>query len=274
MWSSGAGRVSDGSPEVFAVRHGRYLTSHADVYHRWSGYGEAGGPLEMAYYFWVVRPADGSPPTVLDTGFRAEEAERRGRTVLCTVKAGLAALGIAAEDVGTVVLTHLHYDHVGNIGLFPRARIVLARQEYDFWCGDPIARRPLFARHTDPKAVEALTEAYDEGRVHLFTDRVETAAGVEAIRVGGHTPGQLLVTVAGRDRRLLLSSDAAHYYEELERDRPTAVHTDLAAMYRVFDLVTDEIRRGATFVPGHDPLVTERFPSADCALPSHVTQLA
>lgn len=266
--------MRDAASEVFAVRHGRHLTSHAAVYHRWSDYGEAGGPLEMAYYFWVVRPTDGSPPTVLDTGFRAEEAERRGRTVLCTVADGLAALGIAAEDVGTVVLTHLHYDHVGNIGLFPRARIVLARREYDFWCGDPIARRPLFARHTDPDAVETLMKAYDEGRVHLFTGEIEAAPGVGAIQVGGHTPGQLLVAVEGRGRRLLLSSDAAHYYEELERDRPTAVHTDLAAMYRVFDIVADEIRRGATFVPGHDPLVAERFPGAGRALPSHVTQLA
>ena len=38
---------------------------------------EAGGPPEMAYYFWVVRPVDGSPPTLVDTGPGVDQAARR-----------------------------------------------------------------------------------------------------------------------------------------------------------------------------------------------------
>ncbi|TSA12637.1 MAG: MBL fold metallo-hydrolase, partial [Betaproteobacteria bacterium] len=56
---------------------------------------------------------------VIDTGFDAQVAERRGRKMLLSPDIGLQRLGVTAAQVREVIITHLHYDHVGNFALFP-----------------------------------------------------------------------------------------------------------------------------------------------------------
>ena len=57
----------------------------------------------------------------------------------------------------------------------------------------------------------------------------------------------------------MLASDAVHYYEELERDRPFSIVASLADMYAAFDRIRALAEAGARVVAGHDPLVAERF---------------
>src|SRR5689334_10609666 len=58
---------------------------------------------------------------------------------------------------------------------------------------------------------------------------------------------------------VVLASDAVHYYEELERDRPFSIVASLADMYAAFDQIRELAGGGARVVAGHDPLVAERF---------------
>jgi hypothetical protein len=58
---------------------------------------------------------------------------------------------------------------------------------------------------------------------------------------------------------VILSSDAVHYFEELERDRPFSIVASLADMYAAFDQIRELANGGARVVAGHDPLVAERF---------------
>ena len=85
--------------------------------------------------------------------------------------------------------------------------------------------------------------------------------------VGGHSPGQISLVVNGLDGPVLLASDAVHYYEELERGLPFEIYVDLAEMVAGYGLLRALVERtGAVLVPGHDPLVTERFPPVSPAL--------
>ena len=77
-------------------------------------------PMPMDYFVWVVRNAERT--ILVDTGYSARQAKERGRTLLRCPIQSLSLLGIAPEDVQDVVLTHLHYDHAGNIDLLPNAR--------------------------------------------------------------------------------------------------------------------------------------------------------
>lgn len=89
----------------------------------------------------------------------------------------------------------------------------------------------------------------------------EALPGVRAIEVGGHSPGQLMFQVATAGADVLLTSDAIHLYEDLERDRPSAVVFDLPAMYRAHQRIRDLAADGAVVIPGHEPAVMERFPA-------------
>ena len=62
-----------------------------------------------------------------------------------------------------------------------------------------------------------------------------------------------------RSRSSSLASDAVHYFEELERDRPFSIVASLADMYAAFDQIRELAGGGARVVAGHDPLVAERF---------------
>ena len=90
----------------------------------------------------------------------------------------------------------------------------------------------------------------------------EVRPGIVGICVGGHSAGQLVLVVNGGDGRpVVLASDAVHYYEELEHERPFAIYFDLDGMVAGYETVRRLAEEnGAEVVAGHDPLVLERFP--------------
>jgi glyoxylase-like metal-dependent hydrolase (beta-lactamase superfamily II) len=262
-----AGDTTERPPSyrVLAVHYAQRQTTFSDAYYRWSTYGEPDGPLQMSYYFWILEPlhAPSSPPIVLDCGFEPERGERMGRQCLCRPADALARLGIDPAAVDLLVISHIHYDHVGNLHLFPNARMPVARAELEFWTADPVARCPQFATHADPDGIEQLRRAAAEERVELIEDRADVAPGITAVRVGGHAPGQLVFEVAGEHGPIVLASDAIHYDDELERERPFGVFSDLADMYRGYATLRRHASSGAAVVPGHDPSVMNRFAPLD-----------
>jgi glyoxylase-like metal-dependent hydrolase (beta-lactamase superfamily II) len=239
----------DGRYEVLAVRYGELRARRSELFYRYETYGEPDAEVEMAYYVWILR-RDGET-ILVDTGFDVEAGVRRGRTCLRPPVDALRSAGIVPESVSTVVVTHFHYDHIGNLDAFPAAELVVPRRELEFWTG-PFADRAHFAAHVEPSEIASVERAAQEGRVRLTEGTEEILDGVVAVSVGGHSPGQQ-VTVVGD---VVLASDAIHFYEEYELQRPFAVMASLEEMYRAYDGIAE---LGSVVVPGHDPRVMERF---------------
>jgi glyoxylase-like metal-dependent hydrolase (beta-lactamase superfamily II) len=199
-----------GPREVLAVRYGTLRATKGELFHACA----SDAPYSLDYFFWVLRYDDAT--VLVDTGFDPAVAARRGRTCLCPPLEALARLGV--DGVERVVITHFHYDHVGNAPAFPEAE--------------------LLARAT------------------TFAGGDEVAPGVAALALPGHTPGQVGLLVESADGPVLLASDAVHFYEELERRRPFWVFTDLEQMRASYDVLEAACERtGAVMVPGHDPQV-------------------
>ena len=265
-------RQSDGTEsgddtyEVVIVRYGTRQANRSDVFLNYSVYGEPDGPIGMDYFFWLVR--NDARTIVVDTGFSRAGGDARGRTMLLDPREAFAALGVDPADEPTVVVTHAHYDHIGNLAHFDRSPIVVARQEVEFWTG-PHARRRQFHHSVEDDELRTLRAVVDEGRARLFDDRYTPADGVEVLRVGGHTPGQSVVVVRTTDGPVLLASDAVHYYEEYERDMPFVNAASLVDMYAGFDTLRGMLDGGVArhFVTGHDPGTLERFGQEDGPLP-------
>jgi glyoxylase-like metal-dependent hydrolase (beta-lactamase superfamily II) len=262
--------------EVLAVRYGTRTARKAETYLNYHVYGEPDADLPMDYFFWVVR--DGTRTVVVDCGFGAEAGARRGRTQLVDPAAALTALGVEPAEVEQLVVTHAHYDHIGNLHRFPNAEIVIARREYEFWTG-PYAGRLQFAHSTEAVELERLAEAGRQGRLRLVEQTLDLAPGIELVVVGGHTPGQMIAQVAvehddGGRGAVVLAADALHFYEELERDRPFFVVADLADMYRGFDVLREMCEDpGRLLVAGHDAEVPRRFADRVAGLPAEMADL-
>jgi len=245
--------------EVLAVRYGTRQTSAADVFLSYPVYGEPDRPLGMDYFFWVARSP--SRTIVVDSGFSPEGGAARRRTTLMDMATALRAAGVNPDDVGQVVVTHAHYDHIGGLPAFRAAEVIMTRSEYEFWTG-PLGDRTLFAHHTEATEISHLRSLRAAGRLTLTGRSHQVAPGVTLTEVGGHTPGQAVVTVDGGPGRIVLASDAVHYYEELERDRPFTTVVNLAGMYAAFDQIREmEQDAGTRVIAGHDPVVAECFPA-------------
>jgi glyoxylase-like metal-dependent hydrolase (beta-lactamase superfamily II) len=254
--------------EVLAVRYGRRVTTRAESYLNFHLYREPDAELDLDYFFWVIR--DGASAVLVDTGFAPPAGDRRGREHWASPARALPGLGIAPEDVTAIVITHAHWDHVGNVGEFPHAQLIMAEAEYAFWTS-PLAARGQFAAHSEPGEIEVLRQAAAGDRLTLFKGQHALAPGIELTEVGGHTPGQLIASVSTpAGGTVVLASDALHFYDEVERDRPFAILSDLPGMYRAYDTLAQlAAQPGTHLVAGHDPEVRSRFaPYATPATPA------
>ena len=239
--------------DVLAIRYGTRMATRGTVY---VDPDEPDAPLGMDYFFWLLR---GDADTVLvDTGFDPVVGERRGRTTLCPPLTALARLGVAHDEIDVLAITHLHYDHTGNVRHVQSRELAVQSRDLDFWQVDGLA--PEHALHVEADEVRSVATARRVRRLH---GEAALAPGIGAVLVGGHSPGQMALVVKGRGRPVLLTSDAIHYYEELERRLPFAIYTDLDEMAAGYDLLEQLAEHaGAVLVPGHDPEVMERFPPA------------
>ncbi|GAA3662134.1 N-acyl homoserine lactonase family protein [Microbacterium marinilacus] len=243
---------------ITIVQYGTRQGTKSDVYLNWPIYGRPDEPIGMDYFFWLVDT--GEQTIVVDTGFSAAGGANRARTFLVQPREAFAALGVDPASSPEVLVTHAHYDHIGNLDLFPSSRVTMARAEWEFWASGMATRRQFHHSVEDAELAE-LRRIEGQGRLRVFDDEAEIAPGVRMVRVGGHTPGQSVVLVDTADGRVALASDAVHYYEEYEDDVPFAFVADLPAMYAGFDLLHRWEEDGTVrhVVSGHDPSTLDRF---------------
>ncbi|CAN5320030.1 N-acyl homoserine lactonase family protein [soil metagenome] len=250
--------MAESEYEVLILRYGTRQTVRSEVYLNYANYHEADGPIGMDYFVWVIRNADRT--VLVDTGYSPAGGASRKRTTLVPPPEIWSALGITPESAPTILLTHAHYDHTGNLDYFPQSRIVTAAAEYAFWTGKH-AHRVQFHHSAEDPDLAVLVAAHDAGRVELFSGRRTIAPGIEMIEIGGHTPGQSVVLVQTAAGPVLLASDAIHYYEEYEADMPFMSVADLVGMYEGFDSIRALVDVGTVkhLVSGHDPDTLGRF---------------
>ena len=170
----------------------------------------------------------------------------------------LHSLGVSPEQVDAVFLSHLHFDHTGHVNRFPNARIYVDSLEYEFWVHG-YGRKEVFAALAGADDLVALQDMTKSGRVTLLDGTSAVAPGLVSVRVGGHTPGQHILSVNTPGGPVVLASDALHFYDEMNRDRPFVLFTDVEDMFRGYELLRAFDDVGAKVVAGHDMDVTARF---------------
>lgn len=212
----------------------------------------------IAFYFWVIVTEQG--PIVVDCSFGPEEAAYRSVTGYRERRELLAACGVAPDDVRSVLVTHLHYDHWAGHALFPNATYFVQEREIAFWQG-PGRAFPIFAGSANLAAIDALEPLLRSGRIKVVDSDWVLAPGIEARLMPGHTPGLQTVSVDTPAGQVLIANDTFHFYENLARRRPVQVTVNMLEAVQSMDAVE---RLGAVnpelVLPGHDPLVMRRFP--------------
>lgn len=204
----------------------------------------ADGRLEMAVGGFLVRSGD--RVVLVDAGLGPFDRDdyRAGQLL-----DSLAALGVAPDDVTDVLLTHLHFDHVGwatqqGTVVFPNAVHRVHEADWAWFVTRPEAV-PGGVRKLSPLA----------GHVETFAGECAIAPGVTARPVPGHTPGSTVFELASGGQRALLLGDVVHSVVELlEPGWEFAFDTDRAAAAAVRERISAELRQTG------DPAAAAHFP--------------
>lgn len=117
---------------------------------------------DLDYFVWLIR--GGGRDILVDTGFNAEEASARARKLTLNPVDALERFGVKASAIRDIIVTHLHYDHAGNLDRFANARFHLQEREMAYATGRCMCNGLL--RH--PFSVEHVTQMVR----HVYGERV------------------------------------------------------------------------------------------------------
>ncbi len=174
----------------------------------------------------------------------------------------LATLGVDAASVRDVILTHLHFDHAGNFGLFPNARFHLQDREMAFTTGRQMTHAFMRAAYEVEDIVGMVRAVYGK-RVVFHDGDEEIQPGISVHLIGGHTAGIQSVRIMTRNGWLVLASDASHYFWGVNNDKLFAIVYSVADMLAGYDkLAKLADGRIDMVVPGHDAEVMKKYPAS------------
>jgi glyoxylase-like metal-dependent hydrolase (beta-lactamase superfamily II) len=239
---------------IYAVRYAHRKTNSTEVF-----YGDYHNtPMAMDYFVWAL--TNGEQTVIVDLGFTEAVGTQRGRQFLRCPSQGLAEIGIDCASVDHVIISHFHYDHVGNYALFPNATFYVQDEEMRFYTGRYLSQ-PAFRHSIELDDLVALVRYNYEGRLSFVDGEQEILPGIAVHKVGGHTAGMQIISVQTKAGRAVVASDASHYYHNVEKNVPFMTLHDIPGMYNGFQRIRALADKPELIIPGHDPLVLERLHS-------------
>lgn len=247
--------TTTGEYEVYAVKYGTHARKRSENFIMGDPHD---GPMPIDFFVWAIVGPDRT--IVVDTGFDRAMAAKRQREIFHTPAEGLKKIGVNPDAIEDVIITHMHYDHAGSLDEFPNARYHLQDREMAFCTGrhmcNATTRFPFEASH-----VSTMVNRIFEGRVEFHDGDDELAPGITLHHVGGHSLGLQVVRVKTKRGHVVLASDAAHFYENMETMRAYPVVVDVAQMVEGFKTIQKLATSVNHVIPGHDPLVLKKYPA-------------
>ena len=216
--------------------------------------------VDIAFTVWVAK--GGGRTVLVDAGFYRDKfiQQWKPQHYVKPSAALTAGLGIRPEEVTDIIISHSHWDHLDGADLFPKATIHIQKDEYEYYIGPQ--GEVLHRGGVDADDAKMMAALKTEGRVRVIDgDAQDVAPGITVYTGGKHTFASQYAGVATRRGVVVLASDNAYLYENLEKHLAIAQTLDaasnLAAQSRMLQLAASP----ALVVPGHDPAVFVRFPA-------------
>jgi glyoxylase-like metal-dependent hydrolase (beta-lactamase superfamily II) len=259
--------MSDDIWEVYAVRYAEHQRKAAENY-------IGGDPHDVLqpldYFVWVIK--NDKRTFLVDTGFDQPVGTKRGRTVVTPIDQGLKRLGIEPDKVEDIIISHMHYDHCGNVDMFPRARYHIQDKEMHNCTGRCMCHRQLRFSYEEDYVVSMVRKLF-AGRVTFHDGMSELAPGITLHHIGGHAMGLQSLRVKTKRGFVMLAADAVHLYPHLDEARIFPTTYNLAEVLEGYETLKRLASSRNHIVPGHDPAVMKIYPAASDALKGLVIRL-
>lgn len=219
--------------------------------------------IEVNYYIWAIKGENGET-IVVDAGCGTTLAAQRKLKNYVNPVEVLTRIGGDATNVTKVILTHMHFDHMGGMEMFPqafpKATFYVQKKEYDFWVKHPYAKRPPFSRLADPVAIRATAELEGTDRLVLVCGDQKIMPGIEVLFAPGHTIGLQTVPVNTAPGTAIVASDCVHYHRAFLENNTSILITDLIAWIESYDKLRAKASSVDLVFPGHDMAMATHYP--------------
>lgn len=216
------------------------------------------GPMPLDFNIWVVRNA--ARTILVDTGFGERRARERGLPISLDPVDALARIGIDPDEITDIVITHLHFDHSGNLSRFKKAKFHIQDEEVAFATGRSMCHAHIRMPFDVEDVVTLVRHTYGE-RVVFHSGDVELFPGISLHVLPGHTPGLQSVSVNTGRGAVLLASDASHTYANFAARSPYSLIVDVSDTIESYEKMMKLGGSVDHIIPGHDPLVREFYPA-------------
>jgi glyoxylase-like metal-dependent hydrolase (beta-lactamase superfamily II) len=215
--------------------------------------------LRICNMFWLLRGENGRN-ILVDAGFI--DTTKTGIKNYVRPDLVLERIYVHPSDITDIIITHPHNDHIGGINLFPKAKVWMQKEDFEYFVGEAWQVNGI-STGFQKNDVRNIIEINLQGRLTLVKgDNIEIIPGIKVFTGSKHTfeNQYLLVNSNSKTNNILIASDAIWFYYNLNNLLPATLCMDpkayVEAMKRMKTLVTDS----DFIIPGHDDLVFSKFP--------------
>ena len=175
----------------------------------------------------------------------------------------LPVVGLNCNIVDTILVSHLHCDHIGFIDRFPNAKVIIQKEEYYGWQNveNLSERYHLVTQYLDPGTLSLFRHIENSGNLILVEDGYEVYPGLSVHLTKGHSFGTQSVKVQTKKGSIIVCGDSAYTIENIETMRPMGYGFNQLDMLISFDKIL-QLADGKieNIVPGHDLNWPEKYP--------------
>jgi glyoxylase-like metal-dependent hydrolase (beta-lactamase superfamily II) len=216
--------------------------------------------MDVPVMVWLLK--GNGRRVLIDSGFyRQKFVDRWKVRDFRTPAAASEAAGVKPGDVTDIIISHVHWDHVDGVDLFPNATVWIQREEYRYYTGEAWHSQNTHGG-VDEEDMRALLNVNMQGRLRFVDgDDQEILPAIRCYTGGKHTWASQFVSAKLTAGTAVFASDNVYLYENLDKHAPIAQTLDAASNLKAQDRIRTLVSDPRLIIPGHDPAVFTRFPS-------------
>jgi glyoxylase-like metal-dependent hydrolase (beta-lactamase superfamily II) len=215
--------------------------------------------VRFSYYVWYLQGNNGKK-ILVDTGFLEDTTKPHpSLKQFQRVDSALGKLGVNADEITDVIITHPHYDHIGGVHLFKKATVWMQRKDFVYFVADAW-QKGASRTGLEKLDVSRIIDVNLEGRLQFVDgDSIEIMPGIRVFTGSKHTYESQCVLVDTKAEKVLIASDDCWFYYNLEHLVSIPLTFDRTSYVSQLRRMRSLVSNVDLIIPGHDALVASKF---------------
>ncbi|MFT3949528.1 MAG: N-acyl homoserine lactonase family protein [Agriterribacter sp.] len=250
--------------EIYALKYA--VLQNPTPISNWVNNGPEKDSVPISFHFWLIKSPEGKN-ILVDAGCRMDlsNAIDFGLTDYERPDSVLLRLGIPADAVSDIIISHPHWDHIDGLPLFPGATVWMQKEDYTYYTGEAW-QKPAKPGGIAPRNVEFLLQLNMAGKLKLIDgDNKEIIKGITVFTGSRHTYNSQYVVVQSGRHKVVIASDNIWIYYNLNKMLPPPSYGTMSATGYVKNMqrMKTQASKPQYILPGHDDAMFKMFPAVD-----------